>query len=98
MKTERVLRIALFLIVADLLLGRYCGSSESDIGGDACLAPSRGRGLGRIQPNGRSRKWRDYVSARGHRWNCIDFGGCDRLSLRVREDLGPWPSLFTGLP
>jgi hypothetical protein len=74
MKSERVLRLTPFLIVTEPLWGA-CGCSESDISGDACLAPSRGRSLGHIQPNGGSRKWRDYVSARGHRWNCIDLAG-----------------------
>jgi hypothetical protein len=93
MKSERVLRRTHFLIVTEPLWGS-CGCSESDISGDACLAPSRGRSLGRIQPNGGSRKWRDSVSARGHRWNCIDLAGLQSPFASVREDLGPWPSLY----
>ena len=47
MKTEKLLRIALVLIVAGQLLGDHSRQSGSNFSGDACLASSRGPRPGR---------------------------------------------------
>ena len=95
MKSERVLRAVLFLIVAELLLGGLAAALNRTLvempawhhlGAGAWATFSRMADLG----NGET-----SVSARGHRWNCIDLGGCNRLSLQFKKTLvrGP-PSLW----